>query len=95
MFGKRERRKKEGKKERTIKCRNETRIITGMKIKRETDRSMTVEIFLRSKEDSKDTRVFTRKFYKRSTTYKDEWSHKLGDEVTVLIGQDGIMRNIS
>ena len=92
MFGKR---KKEEQKKRKISCRNETRIITGMRIKKETKEIITIEFLLRSKEAPKDERVFTKTLDKWSTRYKD-WSHKkIGDEVTVLIDQDEIMRDIS
>lgn len=93
MFGKR---KNEEQKKRKINCRNETRSITAMRIKKETNELITIEFLLRSKEDSKDKRVFTKTFDKWSTIYKDKWSHKkIGDEVTVLIDQDEIMRDIS
>ena len=92
MFGKR---KNEEQNKRKINCRNETRIITAMRIKKERKEFITVEFLLRSKEAPKDERVFTKTFDKWSTIY-NKWSHKkIGDEVTVLIDQDEIMRDIS
>lgn len=63
--------------------------IKSVSVKKEDERYVKLEFFL------KNGRVFLKKFDKLSSNYMEEWSHKMkGDEVTLLIYPDGIIRDI-
>lgn len=63
--------------------------IKSVSVKKENERYVKLEFFL------KNGRVFLKKFDKLSSDYLEEWSHKMkGDEVTLLIYPDGIIRDI-
>ncbi len=85
----------------TITETYEDRIITAIEVKKETEDVIKIEYLLESEENEeskKDTakiRVFLKRFNKYSTEYMNEWSRrKIGDEVTLLIYPDGIIRDI-
>ncbi len=63
--------------------------IKSISVKKENERYVKLEFFL------ENDRVFLKKFDKLSSKYLKEWANKkIGDEVTLLIYPDGIIRDI-
>ena len=73
----------------------------GKKFKYEDTRITTIsekkseEMYVKIEFVLESGRVFLKKFNRRSSEYLNKWAHKkIGDEVTLLIRPDGIIKDI-